>query len=158
MSEPRTESLDTSEEQIWQAQERTLHALRDHIGTAATGDSIRVDDAAIFEALTQPPEPALPADFAAMVVATSASLQAGRRQVHLFRRAVFAGLVLTYAVVGVIGLLMADGAGLKAIEQAVFRGLHDAPWFAAALVAALWVSGLGRRDTREGLEPSPPAS
>jgi hypothetical protein len=147
MSKQRTESLDTSEEQIWQAQERTLCALRDHIGTAAAGDLVRVDDTAIFEALTQPPEPALPADFAAVVAAASASLQARRRQVHLFRRAVFGGLVLTYAVVGVIGLLMADGAGLKAIEEPAFRGLYDSPWFAAALVAAILVAALGRRDT-----------
>jgi hypothetical protein len=148
MSEHRTESLDTPDEQIWQAQERTLYALRDHIGTAAAGDLVRVDDAAIFEALTQPPEPALPADFAARVVAASASLQARRRQVHLFRRAVFGSLVLTYAVVGVIGLAMFDAAGLKALEQAVLRGLYDAPCSAAALVAAILLAALGRGDAR----------
>jgi hypothetical protein len=148
MSERRTESLDTSEEQVWQAQERTLHALRDHIGTAAPGDLVRVNDAAIFEALTQPPEPAPPADFVATVVAASASLQARRRQVLLFRRAVFGGLLSTYAVVGVIGLPMFDGAGLKAIEQTAVRGLYGAPWFTAALVAALLVAVFGRTDKR----------
>jgi len=148
MSEHRTESLDTSEEQTWQAQERTLNALRDQIGTAAAGDLVHVNDAAVFEALTQPPEPALPADFAATVVAASASLQARRRQVRVFRRAVFGGLVLTYALVGVIGLPMFDGVGLKAIEQSVFRGLYDAPWFVTALVAALLVAALGRGETQ----------
>jgi hypothetical protein len=148
MSEHRTESLDASEERIWQAQERTLHAVRDHIGTAVPGDLARVNDAAIFEALTQPPEPALPVDFAATVVAASASLQARRRQVRLFRQAVFGGLVSTYAVVGVIGIPMFDGAGLKTIEQTVVRGLYGAPWFTAALVAALFVAVFGRTDKR----------
>lgn len=148
MSESRTDSLDTREVQIWQAQERTLDALRDHIGTASAGDLVRVDDAAIFEALTQPPEPALQADFTAAVVAISASLQTRRRQVQLFRRAVFVGLALTYVVAGGIGLAMSGGAGLKVVEQAVLYGLYHAPWSVTALVAAALVAAPGRRNTR----------
>lgn len=148
MSERRTDSLDARHEQMWQAQERTLHAVRDHIGTAAASDLVPVDDAAIFEALTQPPEPALQADFTAAVVAASASLEARRRQVQVFRRAVFVGLALTYVVAGGIGLAMSGGAGLKAVEQVVLHGLYNAPWSVAALVAAVLVAALGRRDVR----------
>jgi hypothetical protein len=148
MSEHRIEGLDSPHERTWQAQQRTLHALRDHIGTAAAADLVRVDDEAIFEALAQPPEPALQVDFAATVVAAASSLQARRRQVRLFRRAVSGGFVLTYAVAGGIGLALSDGAGLKALGQAVLLGLYNAPWSAAALLAAVLVAALGRGDTR----------
>ena len=146
MSKRRTESFSAADEQRWQAQERALH---DRVTPVSGDERVQVDDAAILDALSQLPVPVLPADFVAAVTAASESLRERRRQVQRFRRAVFSGWVLAYVAMAGIGLPMFGGASTRMAALAVRHGLYDAPWLAAAQVAAALIATLGRHGDRQ---------
>lgn len=150
MSKRRIENLSAPDELRWQAQERTLHMLRERTAPLPGDERIQVDDAAILEALSQWPAPILPAGFAATVAATSESLRERRRQVCWFRRAVFAGLALTYATMAGTGLSIFQASGLEAMALAMRHILHGAPWLSAALALAMIVATLGHSGARQG--------
>ncbi|GLQ99402.1 hypothetical protein [Dyella mobilis] len=149
MSKRRAESFSANDEQRWEAQERTLRALHDRVTPASDSERVHVDDTSIFDALSQWPAPALPANFVAAVTAASESLQERRRQVKKFRRAVFGGLTLVYAVVAGAGLSMAGGANLEIAALVARHDLNQAPWLAAALVAAALIAILGGNADRQ---------
>lgn len=139
---------DDAREREWQAQERALQAERHGLDPA--GDDARQQRYRLLaRALRQPPDAALPADFAARVAAqvetaAAAPVPAGRR----LESVLLAALVSAFAMSAAVVLVRYGPAWLPAFRTLSPAGDPQALRWLLALVGCLglsWLLGQGPR-------------